>query len=130
MLEEPFGRPVGYSRRGNPFSALNDPFFNGVPGIGAANVNVPAVDVSEEPNAFVLEAEVPGAKKENVDVRIGDNGQSLTIEGRTFVKSQPDSDEVAQTSSSETPTNSKWSCQPETSKAFVNIRVKSRRADE
>ena len=90
MLEEPLGRSsfVGpaaltpFSRsRGNPFAVFGDPFFQ--------NSNAPAVDVTEEPNAFVVEAELPGVKKENVDLRIGDNGQSLTIEGRTFFRSAP-----------------------------------------
>lgn len=89
MLEEPFGRPAAlggaYSRHsGSPFSVFNDPFFNS-PGM---NTNMPAIDVSEEANAFVVEAELPGVKKENLDLRIGDNGQSLTIEGRTFLRSK------------------------------------------
>ncbi|KAL5482727.1 hypothetical protein ACEPAI_9321 [Sanghuangporus weigelae] len=110
MLEEPFGRQVGYPRRsaGSPFSVFNDPFFNNnFPSV--SGMSVPAVDVSEEPNAFVVEAELPGVKKENIELRIGDNGQSLTIEGRTFIQSPQPSEAgataTAQSSSEGTPAN-------------------------
>ena len=90
MLEEPFG-PGGrygptllHNTPGSAAAAFRDPFFS----LPFSNGGVPAVDVSEEPNAFVVEAELPGVKRENVDVRIGDNGQSLTIEGRTFIRSR------------------------------------------
>jgi HSP20 family protein len=49
-------------------------------------MSLPAVDVHEDGNAYVVEAELPGVKKENVELRIGDNGQSLTIEGRTVIR--------------------------------------------
>ena len=42
----------------------------------------PAVDVTEEGNNYVIEAELPGVKKENISVRIGDGGKSVTIEGK------------------------------------------------
>jgi HSP20 family protein len=42
----------------------------------------PSVDVAEEGSAYVVEAELPGVKKENIAVNIGDNGQSVTIQGR------------------------------------------------
>ncbi|KAG8706284.1 hypothetical protein FRC08_001164 [Ceratobasidium sp. 394] len=40
------------------------------------------VELSEEGNEFVVQAEVPGVQKENLDVHLGGDGQSLTIEGR------------------------------------------------
>lgn len=88
LLEEPFGRPPVSSS----FYPRNSSLFpqdhpSNAPALGFSFPNVPAIDLSEEPNAFVVEAEIPGVKKENLDVRIGDGGQSLTIEGRTFVKS-------------------------------------------
>lgn len=43
----------------------------------------PAVDVTEEGDKYILEADLPGVKKENVDVRIGDGGRSVTIQGKT-----------------------------------------------
>lgn len=77
MFEEPFGRStVGY---GFPHhhSLLSDPFF------GSANALRPAVDVSEEGDKYVVEADLPGVKKENVEITIGDGGRSITIQGKT-----------------------------------------------
>lgn len=91
MLDEPFERAVHPANnnalaRHSPLGALfSDPFFSR----GFEQLNVPAVDLTEHGNEYVVEAELPGVKKENVDIRIGDGGQSLTIEGRTFVKSSP-----------------------------------------
>jgi len=47
----------------------------------------PAVDLSEEGDKYVVEAEVPGVKKENLDVRVGDGGRSVTIEGKIISRS-------------------------------------------
>ncbi|KAL4081057.1 HSP20-like chaperone [Scleroderma citrinum] len=77
MLEEPFGRSaVGY---GFPHhrSVFEDPFF------GPANAFRPAIDVVEEGDKYVVEADLPGVKKDNVDVTIGDGGRSITIQGKT-----------------------------------------------
>ncbi|KAG8736621.1 hypothetical protein FRC10_009118 [Ceratobasidium sp. 414] len=41
-----------------------------------------AVELSEDGNNIVVQAEVPGVQKENLDVHLGNDGQSLTIEGR------------------------------------------------
>lgn len=41
----------------------------------------PAVDVTEDGGHYVVETELPGVKKEDVKVRIGDGGRSITIEG-------------------------------------------------
>jgi len=74
MLEEPFGAqtmgPLRY--RGRPF---DHPFLRE----GALR---PSVDLTEQGNAYVVEAELPGVKKENIEVNVGDNGQSVTIQGR------------------------------------------------
>ncbi|KAG9074887.1 hypothetical protein FRC06_010403 [Ceratobasidium sp. 370] len=40
------------------------------------------VELSEDGNDIVVQAEVPGVQKENLDVHLGNDGQSLTIEGR------------------------------------------------
>ncbi|KAG8905634.1 hypothetical protein FRB99_008537 [Tulasnella sp. 403] len=48
-----------------------------------------AVDLTEEANQYVIEAELPGVKKENLEVTVGDNGRSITIEGKTFARSAP-----------------------------------------
>jgi HSP20 family molecular chaperone IbpA len=73
MLEEPISRPptyLGYPSR----SVLDDPLFK--PSL------LPPVDVTEEGDKYVVEADVPGMKKENLEVRIGDAGRSITIEGK------------------------------------------------
>ena len=82
MLEEPLARSPTVLSRNRGF---DDPFFRDV--FPVSSMTVPAVDVSEEAGAYVVEAELPGVKKENIDVRIGDGGQSLTIEGRAYVRS-------------------------------------------
>ncbi|KAI0699111.1 HSP20-like chaperone [Cytidiella melzeri] len=77
MLEEPLGRsPAFIGSTHRPF--LEDPFFRD-PFQSALR---PAVDVVEEGNNYVVEAELPGVKKEDVHVRVGDGGRSVTIEGR------------------------------------------------
>ncbi|KAG8899392.1 hypothetical protein FRC00_001485 [Tulasnella sp. 408] len=48
----------------------------------------PHVHLNDEPDKFVIEAEVPGVPKENLDVSIGDNGRSVTIKGNTFSSSE------------------------------------------
>ena len=74
MLEEPFGGRFGAF--GVPSrSILDDPFFN------APHFARPAVDISEEGNQYIVETELPGVKKGDVAVRIGDGGRSVTIEG-------------------------------------------------
>ncbi|KAG7443046.1 HSP20-like chaperone [Guyanagaster necrorhizus] len=79
MLEEPITRaPTSYSLRSHPF--FDDPFFSS-PGFGR-----PAVDVTEQGNKYVVEADLPGVAKENVEVRIGEGGRSLTIEGKVVSK--------------------------------------------
>jgi HSP20 family protein len=76
MLEEPFGRsavaPI-YQKH----SLFDDPFFRSPAAIH------PPVDVTEEGDKYIIEAELPGVKKENVDIRIGDAGRSVTIQGKT-----------------------------------------------
>jgi HSP20 family protein len=77
VLEEPFGRSAGYY--GLPTrSFFDDPFFQ------SSNSLRPSVDVTEEGDKYVVEADLPGVKKENVEVRIGDGGRSVTIEGKLF----------------------------------------------
>lgn len=83
LLEEPLNSTsVGKFPRNSPFAVFNDPFFEG----RGAWIQQPAVDLAEEGNHYVVEAELPGVKKENVEIRIGDNGQSLTIEGKTLTR--------------------------------------------
>lgn len=46
---------------------------------GEANAYAPAMDVRESDDAFVVEADVPGMKKEDVQIEVADN--VLTIKG-------------------------------------------------
>ena len=43
--------------------------------------------MTEEGPNYIVEADLPGVKKENVEVRVGDGGHSVTIEGRIFRRS-------------------------------------------
>ncbi|KAG7088442.1 hypothetical protein E1B28_012434 [Marasmius oreades] len=80
LLEEPIARPPSYfGLRARPF--FEDPFFHNTPAFSQ-----PAVDITEEGNKFIVEADLPGVPKENVEVRIGDGGHSITISGKTFDK--------------------------------------------
>jgi HSP20 family protein len=40
------------------------------------------VDVSEDGDHYVVETELPGVKREDMEVRVGDGGRSVTIEGK------------------------------------------------
>ena len=75
MFDEPFRTPA-YMGFPAMRSMLDEPFFQYPTALR------PAVDVSEQGNNYVVEAELPGVKKENVQVRIGDGGRSVTIEGK------------------------------------------------
>ncbi|KAG8951119.1 hypothetical protein FRC04_006778 [Tulasnella sp. 424] len=48
----------------------------------------PHVHLTDEADKYVVEAEVPGVPKENLDISISDNGRSLTIKGDTFSSSE------------------------------------------
>lgn len=76
MLEDPFNGQLSPLRhRGGSFS---HPFFRGD--------SIP-LDLTEEGNTYIVEAELPGVKRENIEVNIGDNGQSVTIQGRIHQRS-------------------------------------------
>ncbi|KAG8800772.1 hypothetical protein FRC16_002106 [Serendipita sp. 398] len=79
MLNDPFLLRPSFSSLGSNGHRrrYQDPFFD--------NFNwmpQPSLHVSEENGAYVVEADVPGVKKENLDVRIGDGGRSLTVSGK------------------------------------------------
>ena len=94
VLEEPFGRSAGYY--GLPHrSFFDDPFFQ------PSNLLRPSIDVTEEGHNYLVEADLPGVKKENVEVRIGDGGHSVTIEGKVF-RRRNGSGEIAEKPAQET----------------------------
>ena len=79
MLGQPSGRtlPVYGARNWDHF----DPF---------PNLEVrPAIDVTEQGDKYVLDAELPGVSKENIEVRVADGGRSITIEGKSVNKNAP-----------------------------------------
>lgn len=57
------------------FDRLFDNVFSGAPTF--ANTNTPVVDVREEKDRYVLEAELPGMSEKDVDLHVEDN--MLTI---------------------------------------------------
>ncbi|KAJ6508796.1 HSP20-like chaperone [Mycena sanguinolenta] len=76
MLDEPLTR----SAFGRSRSLFDDPFFS----LNREMLRGPTLDVSEAGNTYVVEAELPGVKKENLEIRIGDGGRSLNIEGKVL----------------------------------------------
>lgn len=57
----------------------------------------PNVHLSDEGDHYFVEAEVPGIRKENLDVSIGDNGRSLTIRGGAAVSGSAGGDILEET---------------------------------
>lgn len=75
MLEEPtFSRPPFPYMGGPPAFSRFDPFQE--------VLTRPAVDVRDQGDKYILDADLPGVPKDNVEIRIGDNGRSVTIEGK------------------------------------------------
>jgi len=58
-------------------------------GLGFPEVRTPRVQVTEEDNSYVVNAEVPGIKKEELDVSVGDGGRSLTIQAESSSGTPP-----------------------------------------
>ena len=87
MLEEPLtrGAPTLYGFPHRSF--LADPFFT------SPSTVHPALDITEEGDNYTVEAELPGIKKENIDISVGDGGRSVTIQGRTLGRRAGDSSE-------------------------------------
>jgi len=116
LLQEPQNRPAAFYAHPSRRSVADGPFSH------PSNTVRPALDVTEEGSNYIVEAELPGVKRENLEVRIGDAGRSVTIEGKTFRRS-----------------NSKWQSAPAESgspsegtegKAAYSTAVKKRDANE
>jgi len=75
MMEDPFAVDPAFSSF-SPRQRSYDPFN--------WYSTTPALNLSEEDDHYIVEAELPGVKKENLDLRIGDGGRSLTIEGKVI----------------------------------------------
>ncbi|KAG8909874.1 hypothetical protein FRC00_009290 [Tulasnella sp. 408] len=61
----------------------------------------PNVHLSDEGDHYHVEAEVPGIRKENLDVSIGDSGRSLTIRGGAAVSGSAGGDILEETEEGE-----------------------------
>ena len=55
----------------------------------------PAIDISEQGDKYVLDADLPGVSKENIKIWVGDSGRNVTIEGKV-VESSNASDSTQQ----------------------------------
>ncbi|KAF7970378.1 hypothetical protein HWV62_24233 [Athelia sp. TMB] len=96
LADDPFSRPS--SLWAQPRSIFDDPFFHPTsivphsrslfdsPFFHPSNIVRPSLDVTEQDGNYVIQAHLPGVKKENLDVHVGDAGRSVTIEGKTFRK--------------------------------------------
>jgi HSP20 family molecular chaperone IbpA len=70
----------------------------------ASVVRTPRLHVQEEDAAYVVDCELPGVRKENLEVDIGDGGRSVTIKGTTGASSRMGKiDEVPANSSGAAP---------------------------
>lgn len=87
MLDEPLTRGAPTLHRFPHRSFLADPFFT------SPSTVHPSLDLTEEGDKYVVEAELPGVKKENIDISVGDGNRSVTIQGRTFSRRSGDSSE-------------------------------------
>jgi HSP20 family molecular chaperone IbpA len=73
LMEDPFSVNPSFPAQGQ----FHEPFG------GFSWQNRLALNLTEgEDGSYLVEAEVPGVKKENLDIKVGDGGRSLTIEGR------------------------------------------------
>jgi HSP20 family molecular chaperone IbpA len=93
ILHEPFGRSPSHYAVSRPL--FDDIFFH------SPNSLRPAIDVTEEGNSYFLEAELPGVKKENVEVRISEGGRSVTIEGKFSTRRGSTEEKVAEAAPTE-----------------------------
>lgn len=94
MFDDAAFRPLAVAPRHHRHRDVNDPFqaFFGA-GMGSSLGRAANVEMTEEANEFIVEAELPGVKKENLEVTVGDNGRSITIEGKVFARSSGSPDE-------------------------------------
>jgi len=99
VLEDPFfsadpfalvPRPQSYNhRRHHPQRQLTSNSGGLSSELGIGEFRTPRVQVAEEENKYVVQAEVPGVRKEDLDVSIGDGGRSLRIQGASSSTSGP-----------------------------------------
>jgi HSP20 family molecular chaperone IbpA len=64
-------KPIGAFDLLGDFNRALDSFFNDTPTVWKSRI--PAVNVREEENGYILEAELPGLTQKDVDVKVEDN---------------------------------------------------------
>ncbi|EJU04678.1 HSP20-like chaperone [Dacryopinax primogenitus] len=93
FFNEPFFGDEFLTRRGrqDPFDSLwrqqqqlSHAIDQEIQRSGFPVLRTPPCHVTEEKGEYVVEAELPGVRKEDLDVRITEGGRTLTIEGHTF----------------------------------------------
>jgi HSP20 family molecular chaperone IbpA len=75
LLEEPVPRAFG---------AFHHPHHHHQPrsfGLPRFSLAQPSLELAEEDGKYVVEAELPGVRKEDVKVTVGEGGRALTISG-------------------------------------------------
>ncbi|KDN43850.1 hypothetical protein RSAG8_05843, partial [Rhizoctonia solani AG-8 WAC10335] len=76
------------------FRLVEDPRANSHPRQGINHHQRQAVaDISEEEKGYVVRAELPGVQKQDLDIHVGNDGRSLTIEGRVHRTIKPKANE-------------------------------------
>jgi HSP20 family molecular chaperone IbpA len=120
MLEDPFAADPAFSafmqrqRSYDPFNWQS---------------STPALNLSEENDHYIVEAEVPGVRKENLGLRVGDGGRSLTIEGKVFPSRRNDATAASQGESPSTPADaSKSTAMTKTQGKHPHLALPCRRA--
>jgi len=93
MLEEPLGPYTGFPASHSIRQLLHDPFLENT----LSQARVP-IDLSEESNQYIIEAELPGVKKEDIDVHVSNGGRTVTIEGKIIrrLSTSPDSQSTSE----------------------------------
>jgi len=68
----------GWSLMGDPFENFFEGFFRPVRRGGESEALTPAVDVIERANEFVVKADLPGIKKEDIQITLQDSVLSIS----------------------------------------------------
>ncbi|CCA72738.1 hypothetical protein PIIN_06676 [Serendipita indica DSM 11827] len=55
-----------------------------------------AIDLVDHGDAYIIEAELPGVKRDRLDVRVGDHGRSLLIEAKLESRPWDETDHASQ----------------------------------
>ncbi|MEA1888950.1 MAG: Hsp20/alpha crystallin family protein [Pseudomonadota bacterium] len=84
IVQKP-GREVGWGLFNNNLDDVLEGFFRPYavkPGDVAGGGLVPAIDLHENDNSYTVRAEIPGVKKEDVDVTVHDGVLTINAESR------------------------------------------------